>query len=134
MNYTEAVKRVNTKAISSLVVLLFCGLFSAAAQMSTTSASPYHILGKSLVELKKEPTPAKVPTLPVLLTAKQDNLQIGPTLTKTSHLNYQAPKVYSMEHLAFFCRLEVRMEKASKMPVRFRLGSVDYVDRMEGKY
>ncbi len=40
---------------------------------------------------------------------------------------------YCVEDLAFFCRLEVRMEKATRIPVRFRLGDVQYVDYLEGK-
>ncbi|MEM7574184.1 MAG: hypothetical protein AAF433_14855 [Bacteroidota bacterium] len=40
---------------------------------------------------------------------------------------------FPLPHLAFFCRIEVELEKAVKMPVRFRLGSVDYVDYLEGK-
>lgn len=33
----------------------------------------------------------------------------------------------------FFCRIESALEKKSRIPVRFRLGSVDYVNRLEGK-
>ncbi len=40
---------------------------------------------------------------------------------------------YKYEDLALFCRLEVQMEKAARFPVKFRLGEVQYVDRMEGK-
>ncbi len=43
-------------------------------------------------------------------------------------------KAYHFKDLALFCRLEVQMEKAAKFPVKFRLGEVQYVDRMEGKY
>ncbi len=34
---------------------------------------------------------------------------------------------------AFFCKLELKIDKAAKMNCRFRLGSVDYVDYLEGK-
>ncbi|MEL6629694.1 MAG: hypothetical protein AAFQ92_29705, partial [Bacteroidota bacterium] len=37
------------------------------------------------------------------------------------------------DHLAFFCRVELHLEKAANIPIKFRLGSVDYVDRLEGK-
>ena len=41
---------------------------------------------------------------------------------------------YDSSHLAFFCRLEVRLEKATKIPVRFRIGDVQQVDYLEGKF
>lgn len=34
---------------------------------------------------------------------------------------------------AFFCKLELKIDRASQMNCRFRLGSVDYVDALEGK-
>jgi len=40
---------------------------------------------------------------------------------------------YSYKDLAFFCRIEVQLENTVKFPVKFRLGSVDYVDYLEGK-
>lgn len=40
---------------------------------------------------------------------------------------------FSPTDLAFFCRLEYKMEKALKFPVRIRLGEVQYVEEMEGK-
>ncbi|PTM14109.1 MAG: hypothetical protein DA408_04250 [Bacteroidetes bacterium] len=45
----------------------------------------------------------------------------------------QQPLAYCTADLAFFCRLEVKMEKAAKIPVRFRLGDVQRVDYLEGK-
>ncbi len=33
----------------------------------------------------------------------------------------------------FFCRLEDRITQSSKVNFRFRLGSVDYVNALEGK-
>ncbi len=43
------------------------------------------------------------------------------------------PKIYTFNNLAFFCKVEVKLEKATKFPVKFRLGDVNYVDRLEGK-
>jgi hypothetical protein len=40
--------------------------------------------------------------------------------------------IYS-KNLAFFCRTELQLEKHTKIPFRFRLGSMDYVDALEGK-
>ncbi len=43
------------------------------------------------------------------------------------------PAAWRYHDLAFFCKIEVKMEKAAKFPVKFRLGDVQYVDRLEGK-
>lgn len=43
------------------------------------------------------------------------------------------PQVFRAEDLALFCKIEFKIEQKTKMPVRFRLGSVDYVDYLEGK-
>lgn len=40
---------------------------------------------------------------------------------------------YYTNSLGFFCKKEIEMEKALKFPLKFRLGSVAYTDKMEGK-
>lgn len=35
--------------------------------------------------------------------------------------------------LAFFCRLEHEWARRERVPLKFRLGSVEYVDWLEGK-
>jgi len=43
-----------------------------------------------------------------------------------------SPAFYSC-NLAFFCRQEIKFEKATGIPFKFRLGSVQQVDYLEGK-
>lgn len=43
------------------------------------------------------------------------------------------PANFSVQQLPFFCDKEYKLEKATKIPFRFRLGSVAYCDKMEGK-
>lgn len=43
------------------------------------------------------------------------------------------PAAYKFEELGIFCKLEVIMEKAVKIPIKIRLGEVQYVEQLEGK-
>jgi hypothetical protein len=36
-------------------------------------------------------------------------------------------------HFGFFCRRELELEKTIRLPLRFRLGSLEYCNRLEGK-
>jgi hypothetical protein len=40
---------------------------------------------------------------------------------------------YYVQHFGFFCRQEWKLEKVTKMPFRFRLGSLDYCNTLEQK-
>ncbi len=44
------------------------------------------------------------------------------------------PKDFTVKHLPFFCDKEYKFEKLTKIPFRFRLGSVEYCDKLEGKH
>lgn len=59
---------------------------------------------------------------------------------KTKILNFNAPqnllissKDSCIPGWGFMCVFEEQLTKGAKTPIRLRLGSVDYVDRLEGK-
>ena len=43
-----------------------------------------------------------------------------------------APTYYS-NHLGFFCRQELKIEKAISIPIKIRIGSIDHLNYMERK-
>ncbi len=43
------------------------------------------------------------------------------------------PSNFHLKSFGFFCHKELQFEKATKIPFRFRLGSMDYVNQLEGK-
>ncbi len=44
------------------------------------------------------------------------------------------PSAYSYNELGLFCKFEVKLEKAASFPVKIRLGEVQQVERLEGKW
>ena len=74
-------------------------------------------------------SPIAIP-IPSISLAKLSN-KSTPRLLKNKEVI--APGFY-MRQLPFFCRQEIKLEKATKIPFRFRIGSVEDCDRMEGKY
>lgn len=43
------------------------------------------------------------------------------------------PEDYYSKNLSFFCRKELQIEKITKIPFRFRIGSLEQVNLLEGK-
>jgi hypothetical protein len=44
------------------------------------------------------------------------------------------PDDYYTRNLSFFCRKEWQAEKITRLPLRLRLGNLDYVNMLEGKH
>ncbi|MFZ1371427.1 MAG: hypothetical protein WAR78_13650 [Ferruginibacter sp.] len=53
-------------------------------------------------------------------------------LAKPTAASVISPDHYT-QHFGFFCKKELQFEKASKIPLRFRLGSLPYNDYLEQK-
>ena len=98
-------------------ILFFCTIFVANCVFSQ-SITPYSkaaLLFKNFVN----PIATKVPA--------KNTASVTGIATPFLSANYYATQ------LGFFCKQEIKMEKSVKIPFKFRLGSVEDCDRMEGK-
>jgi hypothetical protein len=57
----------------------------------------------------------------------------GGILLKNNFLLSPVSKDFYSNQLSFFCRTELKFEKATSIPLRFRLGSLAYTDYLEKK-
>ena len=60
-------------------------------------------------------------------------MQVLPISSFNKYSVLISPKLYKYEDLALFCKFEEKVSRNSKVAMRFRLGSLDYVNNLEQK-
>lgn len=67
----------------------------------------------------------------VKLISPLDMLYNVPDRNDVSIIEYQS--IFDANKLPLFCKIEHKLTKSSKVNLRMRLGSLDYVNKLEGK-
>lgn len=63
----------------------------------------------------------------------QLRLRALPDSTSTNFSMQVLPQNFYNQHLSFFCKKELQLQKLTSLPVYIRAGSKEYVDYMEKK-
>ena len=87
------------------------------------------IAGQSMPALRKTDLPLTLPAFSFRFIRPFNNS----TQSDTPQIP-DIPKAYVYQELGFFCKVEVQLEKRTRIPIKIRLGEVQYVERLEGKY
>ncbi len=108
-------------------ILLFCASLSHFLQAQESIGVRAN---DSLLPIYKDYFPAPfIPSGELIMAAKSYPADIQAVRPPVDLSDIK----FNIDHLATFCRLELKLEKATKFPVKFRLGEVQYVEQMEGK-
>jgi hypothetical protein len=117
----QAMERKKTFLVVCLTIL-FAG--DICAQVSRPGSEKAHF---SPGELKRTPPGNMIVPKPVFFpTATPANTLI----LRSSGLHVLESDFYS-RHFGFFCRKELLFEKTTRIPLRFRLGSLEYCNELE---
>lgn len=121
--------------VATLLVFCTCCVVVPTAAQSLRLSK---IEGKSLLALRYEQK--QVELLPVRwFSGGSFNPYMFLGLTTSTGNWERASEIarmhtFSPNDLALFCRLEFYLEKSVRFPIKIRLGEVQYVEQLEGKY
>ena len=109
-----------------LVVFLLMFPGKVFAQENLSGKGPLFLPQLSSYQLSPKPF------VPKFSHQKSTRSEVRTMISSQTLLNLPQASYY-IAHLGFFCKKEIQIEKVLAVPLRFRLGSLDYVNWMERK-
>ena len=114
---------VHRTAICLFLILFVCSAMQSSARQTIDTSALYKVVGVHSTKPSGALTYQTMLSNPRSLAIKNINAIPVKTL----------PQNFYTSQIGFFCTKELQVEKLTKIPFRFRLGSVQYTDGMEGK-
>lgn len=132
-----------TLKIFFLLVIVMIPSFLNAQNLFHQPLHMHQVIGNQPVEQKRW----IYKNSPLLLNYKSSNLFLPPfTITQMAKeplsinnnrislsTTYQLPQQFYMQSLGFMCIQEIKFQQYTSLPLRFRLGSMEYVNYLEKK-
>ena len=112
----------------SFIVAVFLTVFVVCARAQQTFSFSEKKYLK--LELKKD-FPAALMTPSIFFANNPINKKID--LIQPINATTILDGDFYVQHLGFFCSKEYKLEKTTHIPLRFRLGSLEYCNYLEGK-
>lgn len=114
-----------------IVLLLYTPLLSQAQQLTIAGHSLPELRESQIIPSQNHSLSQQILFLQLATTTERAGLPLEKAMLEGPS---QQPRAWSYQDLAFFCKLEVKLEKATNLPIKFRLGEVQYAENREGKY
>ena len=127
-------KKHGQRIISFIVVYLVLNF----ARRASAQASLFSAKGMALAQMEWTPSRLTIdlvqsPAIRAFSPFEQEVSPASPRLKSVYNPQKMLGSDYFMDHLGFFCKKEWEFEKTVHLPLRFRLGSLEYCNYLEGK-
>jgi hypothetical protein len=118
-----------------IVAFLFCFKIAQAEGQQTHPEIPAAAAYKPVLGIEKKPWYFRksISFNKIYVPAQRDSLVLPPLRLSSLNIPTTITNNFYTQHFGFFCKQELLFEKASGIPLRFRLGSLTDCNRMEGK-
>jgi hypothetical protein len=113
--------------IVALLLLIFCNRLMAQDSMGMRARNLF-----PAPDLKADPFIRTEPANVFLVNSKMSSPAISYSRS-WSHMETLLPGDFYNRQLGLMCRMEWALEKNTRIPLRFRLGSLEYCNWLEGK-